>query len=372
MESLKTYFESILDKTSKKVKVTSKEIKKVHNEFLNKIKAMCKSSYHRTYLSQDDYTTIMDTYVEVDPTDTKGRKWYFVTPDPNASFNLIAISNKIGEWYKPQFRDMSSEKELVKAIKRNESFGNKVCLPNIRSVADWVLGTFTNVNGGSGSDWHTMQVIYEFRGGMYYYYTLSFNMKKHEWFWGVPSDTKIPKQMLMSGARINQYWSAIVEAFEDADRYGRGYAILNIETVKHIKALFKPGNISDVKNDKDGWYSFYIGKRFSIQQDGIFWLNLSKGLYIEGKLNVALTKEIQAEIDAVQNAKWSFGRAPKLSISKNTANYIKVNYTSDDNLSLGIWVKDESTGDYMSVNFKEKKWKYLRGEYAAVAGGWYD
>ena len=79
MESLKTYFESILDKTSEKVKGADKVVKAAKKEFMQKLKSM--SRHWLKTIDDTLYQEICEICDEIPSEEKKGKAWEYFLPD---------------------------------------------------------------------------------------------------------------------------------------------------------------------------------------------------------------------------------------------------------------------------------------------------
>ena len=92
------------------------------------------------------------------------------------------------------------------------------------------------------------------------------------------------------------------------------------------------------------------------------------------KRKVRVTRAIQDELEFIQTPKrYAVGFCTEHhKISLHTANYVISNFTEDDSCT-GVWVSiDGARYEYLCIDVKNKKWRYLRGQETFVAGGCYD
>ena len=119
MESLKTYCESILDSTSKKVKGAGKVIKTAKKEIMKKLQ-----SQYNNYLNHIDdltYQEIVEICDEIPSEEKKGKSWKYFLPNEQSNFRPIAVSYTHGVWRTPMVKEFchTTESAVYKRLNSN-------------------------------------------------------------------------------------------------------------------------------------------------------------------------------------------------------------------------------------------------------------
>lgn len=263
MESLKTYFESILDKTSEKVKGADKVVKAAKKEFMQKLKSM--SRHWLKTIDDTLYQEICEICDEIPSEEKKGKAWEYFLPDEQSDFHPIAVSYAHCVRRVPTAKEFCGTtesavfKRLKSNIKKHESVNEKLLTPGVGLHLRYFMLLYDKTDTPSGNGWYTI-ADYAYHGvGQYEYILYSVNPDKYEWCYGCPNGA-IPSDMVVNNNRVAKTWTVLSNTITNpSERNGELCGWLedddfNILTSKHY---LKEGSADDYKKSKGDWLKVY-------------------------------------------------------------------------------------------------------------------
>jgi hypothetical protein len=263
MKDLKTYFESLLDKTHNKLGIIKDTILDVaKKEFMDKLKSLLNRN---PSVKVDDpiFDEVVDFLTEVPSEDMAGKKWSLLLPDEDSNFKPVMVSLKYGIWRYAITKDVCDttdsaiEKRIKKYVKYITNYNDSLMstLPGVKLV--WFMISYDKVDSFNGSGWVTIPImdIYDLGGPKI---VISINPTKKQWGYGCPTD-KIPNEFKVGNYKVKPEWVNFSNVIIGNNFNNQ----LNKNQFNNVLCHLTHGSVEEYYKSPNDWIQIELHTRFT-------------------------------------------------------------------------------------------------------------
>lgn len=363
MKTLKTYFESLLDKTSKKLDGAKKLVDTETKQFCNNLKQIHGRTY-ATEIDDDLAQEIQDWLTEIPSEDKQGKQWALFIPNADSSFKPICVSYKHCVWRYANTKDICNatdsaiEKRLKTYIKSIQDY-SELMITSFGNVSKfWFMINYDKVYSISGSGWITLAEISACNKP---YTMISFNMDKKVWCYGCPNG-RVPDEFRVGTYSVKREWVDLGNALLYEPTIDGGCHFLSEKSFTQVKNFLSHGSVDSYKKSPNDWVEIGVCRN-GLQVNYRVYINKKDLSYLtQNDITLSdpkIIKSYEQELDRLSKGVGGI-------ISDETMDYIHKNFKEvNSNDTIGrTWVTvRRKTGDSkygrIKVSVKTKEWRGL-------------